>query len=67
MSRKPTESTGPSSSKVGVERTMKEFQQGIELFAIIGGNVEDNPIKWNPYNKVVQDHRDGTIDYEATN
>jgi hypothetical protein len=27
----------------------------------------DNPIKWNPYNKVVQDHRDGTIDFEATN
>lgn len=26
----------------------------------------DNPIKWNPYNKVVQDHRDGTIHREAT-
>jgi hypothetical protein len=25
------------------------------------------PIKWNPYNKVVQDHRDGTIDHVATN
>lgn len=24
-------------------------------------------IKWNPYNKVVQDHRDGTIDHERTN
>ncbi len=24
-------------------------------------------IKWNPFNKVVQDHRDGTIDQEATN
>ena len=21
----------------------------------------ENPIYWNPYNKVVQDHRDGTI------
>lgn len=27
----------------------------------------DNPILWNPYNKVVQDHRDGTIDHAATN
>jgi len=26
----------------------------------------ERPICWNPYNKVVQDHRDGTIDYEAT-
>ncbi len=25
------------------------------------------PIKWNPFNKVVQDHRDGTIDHDATN
>ncbi len=25
------------------------------------------PVKWNPWNKVVQDHRDGTIDHEATN
>lgn len=25
------------------------------------------PIKWNPWNKVVQDHRDGTIDHEQTN
>jgi hypothetical protein len=29
--------------------------------------MKDNPIKWNPYNKVVQDHHDGTIDHEATN
>lgn len=25
------------------------------------------PIKWNPGNKVVQDHRDGTIDHAGTN
>ena len=25
------------------------------------------PVRWNPWNKVVQDHRDGTIDQEATN
>ena len=28
--------------------------------------MDEDPVKWNPYNKVVQDHRDGTIDYEAT-
>jgi hypothetical protein len=26
-----------------------------------------DPIMWNPWNKVVQDHRDGTIHHEATN
>ena len=26
-----------------------------------------NPVCWNPWNKVVQDHRDGTIDDGATN
>jgi hypothetical protein len=26
-----------------------------------------NPIQWNPYNKVVQDHRNGTINIPATN
>jgi hypothetical protein len=25
------------------------------------------PVYWNPYNKVVQDHRDGTIYDDATN
>ncbi len=25
-----------------------------------------NPVMWNPFNKVVQDHRDGTIHREAT-
>lgn len=29
--------------------------------------VKDNPVKWNPYNKVVQDHRDGTIKPRLTN
>lgn len=28
---------------------------------------EDSPIKWNPWNKVVQDHRDGTIHHDLTN
>ena len=26
-----------------------------------------NPIKWNPWNRVVQDHRDGTIRHDLTN
>jgi hypothetical protein len=26
-----------------------------------------DPIKWNPWNKVVQDHRDGTIHEDLTN
>lgn len=25
------------------------------------------PIKWNPWNKVVQDHRDGTVHHDLTN
>lgn len=28
---------------------------------------EHDPIKWNPWNKVVQDHRDGTIHRDLTN
>jgi hypothetical protein len=30
------------------------------------GEPREDPICWNPYNKVVQDHRDGTIDYQRT-
>lgn len=26
-----------------------------------------DPIYWNPWNKVVQDHRDGTIHHDLTN
>lgn len=28
---------------------------------------ERDPIMWNPWNKVVQDHRDGTIHHDLTN
>lgn len=31
------------------------------------GPPTDDPIKWNPWNKVVQDHRDGSIHMERTN
>ena len=38
--------------------------------AFFVGNVGDSPvgppIKWNPFNKVVQDHRDGIVYREAT-
>jgi hypothetical protein len=27
---------------------------------------EKNPVRWNPWNKVVQDHRNGTIHHAAT-
>jgi hypothetical protein len=30
-------------------------------------NTEDSPVKWNPFNKVVLDHRNGSIDIPATN
>ena len=26
-----------------------------------------DPVMWNPWNKVVQDHRDGTIHHDKTN
>lgn len=26
-----------------------------------------DPIAWNPWNKVVQDHRDGTVHHDLTN
>lgn len=31
------------------------------------GPNESEPIKWNPWNKVVQDHRDGTVHHDLTN
>lgn len=34
--------------------------------AIAAQRVSD-PVKWNPFNKVVQDHRDGTLHVDATN
>ena len=37
----------------------------ISVLYIIG--CADGAIMWNPYNKVVQSHRDGTIYYLATN
>ncbi len=37
------------------------------LDAVAPAAKSGNPIAWNPFNKVVQDHRDGEIDHEATN
>jgi len=30
-------------------------------------NAPSDPVRWNPWNKVVQDHRDGTVNRERTN
>ena len=41
-----------------------------ECFAsgeVIISQKQDNPVKWNPYNKVVLDHRNGAIDIPSTN
>lgn len=35
--------------------------------AVPCGPNRSKPVKWNPYNRVVQDHRDGTIDHARTN
>lgn len=32
----------------------------------VGATPPANPVYWNGYNKVVQDHRDGTIDHGWT-
>jgi hypothetical protein len=48
---------------------MKVLPDGSAFFVaeVDTSAVPTNPICWNPWNKVVQDHRDGTIDHEATN
>ena len=35
--------------------------------AAIAAQAARDPIMWNPWNKVVQDHRDGTIHLDLTN
>ena len=40
---------------------------GSAFFVAEVGEPRDNPICWNPWNKVVQDHRDGTIHHDLTN
>jgi hypothetical protein len=34
---------------------------------VINIPLEPNPVRWNQFNKVVQDHRNGTIDLPETN
>lgn len=46
---------------------MQRLPDGSAFFVAEVGEPRPDPICWNPYNKVVQDHRDGTIDHEATN
>jgi hypothetical protein len=54
MSKRQTASILPDGSAFFVEEVP------------VGPNLSD-PIKWNPWNKVVQDHRDGTVHHELTN
>ena len=46
---------------------MQRLPDGSAFFVAEVGAPLPDLICWNPYNKVVQDHRDGTIDHEATN
>ncbi len=44
-----------------------ELPDGSGFFiATVGAGPPHPRVCWNPYNKVVQDHQDGTIDHEAT-
>lgn len=40
---------------------------GSGFFVSEVGEPRPDPICWNPWNKVVQDHRDGTIHHDLTN
>ena len=40
---------------------------GFFVAEVSSGPPTNDPIKWNPWNKVVQDHRDGTIHRDLTN
>jgi len=46
---------------------MHVLPDGSAFFVTEVGEPHPEPIMWNPYNKVVQDHRDGTIHHDATN
>ena len=65
--------TWPSSirlrSRPDSERPMHRLPDGSGFFIaeVPDGPNLSPPVKWNPWNKVVQDHRDGTIHHEATN
>lgn len=51
------------------ENGIIEFSDGSGFFVaeVPTGPNDSPPIKWNPWNKVVQDHRDGTIHHDLTN
>lgn len=46
---------------------MEMLPDGSAFFVAEIGEPRKNPICWNPWNKVVQDHRDGTIFHDLTN
>ena len=39
---------------------------GSAFFVATVGEPREDPIVWNPWNKVVQDHRDGTVHHDLT-
>lgn len=51
------------------ENGVIELDDGSAFFIaeVPSGPNTSPPIKWNPWNKVVQDHRDGTVYHEETN
>jgi hypothetical protein len=52
-----------------VELTPEKLPDGSGFFVaeIDSSAPRPDPIMWNPWNKVVQDHRDGTIHHDLTN
>lgn len=50
--------------KTDVIAFYRPVQNGIN--AVVLNKDKRGPIRWNPWNKVVQDHRDGTVDREQT-
>jgi hypothetical protein len=58
----------PQNTKVEMMQinNVKNKPESIQTSTIMK-EFQNNPIQWNPYNKVVQDHRNGTIDLTLTN
>ena len=50
-----------------VEELSVALPDGSGFFVAEVGEPMTDPVCWNRYNKVVQDHRDGTIDMNRTN
>lgn len=57
------------------DKWSKQFRYGLDNYTLTYSmeaaleeiEKERDATKWNPYNKVVQDHRDGRVDHRRTN